>query len=358
MTNIKDVAEKAGVSITTVSHVINETRYVSDDLKTRVQNAMTDLNYRPNTLARSLRSGRSRTIGLVIPDISNLFFADISRKIEDNGFEYGYSVILCNTDDDREKERRYINVLLEKQVDGIIFISVGAVKDNIFKIMDINIPIVVADRDISSLTSDVVLIDNFEGGYKATDYLISLDHKRIGCITGPSLMTPSALRVEGYKDALNNAGILIDESLICQGDFHYEGGRICMQQLLNNPEPPTAIFVCNDMMALGAYRAIYECGKRIPDDISLVGFDNIPFSQTAFPALTTMAQPIADMAKTAVNLLVERIRIMQYMKHNSHSIAPEYKRVILNARLIERESSSKLKKYNNSGEKNESLSMH
>ena len=341
MTNIKDVAEKAGVSITTVSHVINETRYVSDDLKSRVLSAMTALNYRPNTLARSLRSGRSRTIGLVIPDISNLFFAEISRKIEDNGFKYGYSVILCNTDDDREKEKRYINVLLEKQVDGIIFISVGAVKENIYKIMDINIPIVVADRDISSLTSDVVLIDNLEGGYKATNYLIALKHKRIGCITGPSLMTPSSLRVEGYKNALLDAGIPIDETIICQGDFRYEGGKICMLNLLNNSEPPTAVFVCNDMMALGAYRAIHEYGKRIPEDISLVGFDNIPFSQTAYPALTTMAQPIVDMAETAVNLLIERIQIMQKMKH-SHDIAPDYKRVILNAQLIERESCAKI----------------
>ena len=341
MANIKDVAERAEVSITTVSHVINDTRYVSDDLKARVLGAMAALNYRPNTLARSLRSGRSRTIGLVIPDISNLFFAEISRKIEDKGFEYGYSVILCNTDDDREKEKRYINVLLEKQVDGIIFISVGAAKDNIFNKMEMDIPIVVADRDISSLTSDVVLIDNHEGGFKATNYLISLNHKRIACITGPSLMTPSALRVEGYRHALNEAGIPIDDSLICQGDFRYEGGKLCMIDLLNNPEPPTAVFVCNDMMALGAYRAIHECGKIIPKDISLVGFDNIPFSQTAYPALTTMAQPIVEMAKTAVDLLVERIQIMQNMKH-SHDSVPDYKRVILDAQLIERESSAKL----------------
>ena len=165
MTNIKDVAEKAGVSITTVSHVINETRYVSDDLRERVLHAMNALNYRPNTLARSLRSGRSRTIGLVIPDISNLFFAEISRKIEDKGFELGYSVILCNTDDDREKEKSYINVLLEKQVDGIIFISAGASKENILDQVEMGIPVVVTDRDIPNLPSDVVLIDNHKGGY-------------------------------------------------------------------------------------------------------------------------------------------------------------------------------------------------
>lgn len=337
MANIKDVAEKAGVSITTVSHVINETRYVSDDLKARVYGAMEALNYRPNTLARSLRSGRTRTIGLVIPDISNLFFAEISRKIEDKGFEYGYSVILCNTDDDREKEKRYIDVLLEKQVDGIIFISAGAAKENIFKPMDVDIPIVVADRDIPSLTSDIVLIDNHKGGYDATRYLISLNHKRIACIAGPSLATPSALRVEGYKRALEDAGIPIDEALIHQGDFRYESGETCMGELLKNPDPPTAVFVCNDMMALGAIRAIQVSGKRIPEHISLVGFDNIPLSRTVYPALTTMAQPIGEMAKMAVDLLIERIQIKQHLKRN-HDTEPVYKRVVLKAQLIERES--------------------
>ena len=341
MANIKDVAEKAGVSITSVSHVINETRYVSDDLKTRVLSAMEALNYRPNTLARSLRSGRSRTIGLVIPDISNLFFAEISRKIEDKGFEYGYSVILCNTDDDLEKEKRYIDVLLEKQVDGIIFISAGEAKENILKQMEMDIPIVVADRDIPNLTSDVVLIDNHEGGYEATNYLIFLNHKRIACITGPSLVTPSALRVEGYKHALKDAGIPINESLICQGDFRYESGENCMQNLLNNPEPITAVFVCNDMMALGAFRAIHEYGMKIPENISVVGFDNIPLSQTAYPALTTMAQPIAEMANISVDLLVERIQFKQKLKRN-HEGELDFKRLVLKANLVERESCSVL----------------
>jgi LacI family transcriptional regulator len=341
MTNIKDVAVKAGVSITTVSHVINETRYVSDDLKARVYSAMEALNYRPNTLARSLRSGRSRTIGLVIPDISNLFFAEISRKIEDKGFEYGYSVILCNTDDNREKEKSYIDVLLEKQVDGIIFISAGAAKESVFKPKDVDIPIVVADRDIPNLTSDIVLIDNHKGGYDATSYLISLNHKRIACIAGASPVTPSALRVEGYKHALEDAGISVDEILIRPGDFRYESGETCMLELLKTPNPPTAVFVCNDMMALGAIRGIQISGKKIPEDISLVGFDNIPLSRTVYPALTTMAQPIVDMAEVAVNLLVDRIQIKQNLKH-SHAAVPVYKRVILQAQLIERESCAKL----------------
>ena len=231
--------------------------------------------------------------------------------------------------------------MLEKQVDGIIFISAGEAKENILKQMEMDIPIVVADRDIPSLTSDVVLIDNHEGGYEATNYLISLNHKRIACITGPSLVTPSALRVEGYKHALKDAGIPINESLICQGDFRYESGENCMRNLLNNPEPPTAVFVCNDMMALGAFRAIHECGMKIPDNISVVGFDNIPLSQTAYPALTTMAQPIAEMANISVDLLVERIQYKQKLKRN-HEIELDFKRLVLKAYLVERESCSVL----------------
>jgi len=344
MTNIKDVANRACVSITTVSHVINETRFVSDTLKKRVLDAMIALNYHPNTLARSLRSGRSRTIGLVIPDISNLFFAEISRKIEDKGYENGYSVILCNTDDDREKEKSYIDVLLEKQVDGFIFISAGAAKYNLLDKLEVGIPIVVADRDIPDLSSDVVLIDNHGGGYEATRYLANLNHQRIACITGPSLMTPSALRVEGYRDALNDSGIPIDESLICQGDFRYESGEICMRNLLNNANPPSAVFVCNDMMALGAIRAIHEAGIKIPDQISLIGFDNIPLSRTSYPALTTMAQPILDMAKISVDLLDERIQFKQILKRNLEAEL-DFKRIVLKAELVERDSCSVFNKY-------------
>lgn len=335
MATINDVAEKAGVSITTVSHVINETRYVSEELTERVYQAMRELNYRPNTLARSLRSGRTKTIGLLIPDISNLFFAEISRRIEDKGFEHEYSVILCNTDDNSKKEELYINVLLEKQVDGIIFISAGEVEKNLKKPQDFGIPTVIADRDIQDAKSDVVLLDNLKGGYDATRYLISLNHKRIGCISGPSPVTPSAQRVEGYKKALKEAGIEVDGSLIQTGDFRYEGGEVAMRNFLDLASPPTAVFACNDMMALGAMRAIKDRGLLIPDDVSLVGFDNIPISRSVFPDLTTFAQPIKEMADVIVDLLVNRIS--QKKKHKTdEQEMEEYKRIVLEATIIER----------------------
>ena len=302
---------------------------------------MEKLNYYPNTLARSLRSGRTKTIGLLIPDISNLFFAEISRKIEDKGFEFGYSVILCNTDDDLSKEESYINVLLEKQVDGIIFISAGSSESSLAKPLDLYIPIVVADRDVADINSDVVLLNNYKGGFDATNYLISLNHKRIACISGPSLVTPSAQRVEGYKQALLESGLTVDGSLIKTGDFRFDGGEKAMREILVNPELPTAVFICNDMMALGAIRAINDLGKRVPDDFSLIGFDNIPLSKTVYPSLTTMSQPITKMADLVIELLLEKISLKQKQKRTNEE-EPQYNRMILEAELIERDSCKRI----------------
>jgi len=337
MANIKDVADLAGVSITTVSHVINKTRFVSDELIERVNKAMEVLDYHPNTLARSLRSGQTKTIGLVIPDISNQFFAEVSRKIEDKGFEYGYSVFLCNTDDDSSKEKSYIDVLLANQVDGIVFISAGEVSNNLKKVLDSDVPIVIADRDIEEIQSDIVLLDNFHGGYEATKYLIGLGHKRIGCITGPSPVTPSALRLQGFKTAMHESGLKFDPLLITQGDFRYQSGEVAMLDLLSNPQRPTAVFVFNDMMALGAIRAVYNRGLKVPDDLSLIGFDDIPLSRALYPTLTTMAQPILEMANLVVDLLIEKIRMHERQAWKQKE-TPRYQRILMKAKLIERES--------------------
>jgi len=337
MINIKDVAELAGVSITTVSHVINQTRYVSEELVERVNKAMAELDYHPNTLARSLRSGRTKTIGLVIPDISNQFFAEVSRKIEDKGFEYGYSVILCNTDDDSSKEKSYIDVLVANQVDGIVFISAGEVSDNLAKTFNSNLPIVIADRDVQDIQSDIVLVDNYLGGYDATRYLIRLGHRRIGCITGPSPVTPSAQRLQGFRDAMQESGLQVDPALIAAGDFRYQSGEAAMQKLLGQPPPPTAVFAFNDMMAMGAIRAVYNNGLKIPEDFSLIGFDDIPLSRAIYPTLTTMAQPIVEMANLVVDLLVEKIRLRE-KRIRMQKEAPEYQRIVMKANLMERES--------------------
>lgn len=335
MTNIKDIAKKAGVSVATVSHVINDTRYVSDELKKRVYDSMRELDYHPNTLASSLRSGRTRTIGLIVPDISNLFFADVARKIEDRGLEHDHSVILCNSDDDEEKEAKYIDVLIAKQVDGIIFISAGFNNKHLQKLMSKRIPIVVADRDLADVAADVVIVDNLNGGYIATKYLISLGHRKIACISGPSRLTPSAQRIEGYRKALDEAGIIENGSLQTAGDFRFQGGEDAMTKLLESVDPPTAVFACNDMMAVGAMRAIHNKGLNVPEDISIIGFDDIQISQRVYPSITTIAQPMKEMAEKVVDYLIERIRIKSDRKIEKE---PDFHKTILETYLVVRDS--------------------
>ena len=337
MANMKDVAKRAGVSITTVSHVINKTRYVSDELTECVYKAMAELDYHPNLVAGSLRSGRTRTIGLIIPDITNPFFSEISRKIEDSGFEHGYSVIVCNTDDDFTKEKSYIDVLIAKQVDGIVFISAGDEPENLKKPIESEVPIVVVDRDIKDIHTNVVLVDNLDGGYEATRYLIGLGHKRIGFISGPAGVRGSALRFEGYRKALDEAGLDFDESIIGQGDYRYKGGGDAMQTILQNPPYPTAVFASNDVMALGAVRKIFDHGMKVPEDISVIGFDNIPLSNIAYPSLTTMAQPAREMSAIIMKLLIQDIKYLE-QRHRKQGEKPEFQKVILKSKLIERDS--------------------
>ena len=233
MVTIEDVAVRAGVSVTTVSHVINHTRPVSDGLVTRVQAAMDELGYQPNALARSLRRKQSHTIGMIVPDNANPFFAEIARGIEDASFAEGYVVILCNSDGDLERESIYIDLLMKKQVDGVLLVAAGASAGGIVQLLSRNLPLVVVDRDLPGLEVDCALTDNFLGGKIATEHLLQLGHQRIGCITGPSELTPSARRVEGYRQAFEEKGLAVDPSLIVHGDFQDRGGYLAAQTLFS-----------------------------------------------------------------------------------------------------------------------------
>lgn len=330
---MRNVADLAGVSPTTVSHVINNTRKVDDSTRKKVIDAMDELDYLPNTIARSLRSGETKTIGLIIPDVANSFFAEIARKIENIGFHQGYSVILCNSDNDTQKQRFYIQTLLEKQVDGVIFISAGESEEFLYRLSENHIPIVVADRDVPLQLADVVLLDNESAGYTATRYLIESGHTQIACITGPNDLSPSMMRVTGYKKALSDAGIQLRPDLILQADFRYAGGEKAMQKLLILQQQPTAVFVLNDMMAIGAMTAIRKGKLRVPEDISIVGFDDIELASAITPSLTTVAQPITEMAELSTMLLIEKMQ-------NRNQIGVN-KKIILEARLVIRESSQK-----------------
>ena len=327
---IIDVARLAGVSTTTVSHFINGTRYVSDDLRARVEKAIAELGYRPNSLARGLRKGESKTIGLIVPDNSNPFFAEILRSIENIGYFNGYSVILCNSDGDIEKEIAYTELLFAKQVDGIIFITTNNSCEHLQQLTDNGIPIIVIDRDIPLKGTDVLLVDNFQGGYEATRYLIGLGHRRIACITGPSLLTPSAERVNGYKQALAQAGIAENPDWIVAGDFQFQGGESGIEKLMQLENQPTAVFACNDLMALGVLRGLRKTRLTIPADLSLVGFDDIPLASVVSPALTTIAQPILKISELAIELLIDRIQ--------NKSSEFEEKHIVLPTQIVIRES--------------------
>jgi len=308
MATIKEVANLAGVSVATVSHVINETRYVSDSVRKQVQQAMDELGYRPNTLARSLRRGQTHTLGLILPDSANPFFAEVGRSIEIAAFAAGYNVILCNTENDFEKETLYTNVLINKRVDGMIFVATGARSDSLQKLMELGLPAVVMDREFPEMEMDVVLSDNHQGGYLATQHLIALGHRRIGCIAGPSKITPSALRVAGYTQALQESGLTVNPDFIMHGDFHPESGYKVAGEMLAGPTPPTAIFACNDLMAIGVLRAVAETGQRVPEDIAVIGYDDIELASYATPPLTTIKQPTLEMGSATLKFLLSRIK--------------------------------------------------
>ncbi|MBN1267840.1 MAG: LacI family DNA-binding transcriptional regulator [Anaerolineales bacterium] len=329
---IKDVAERAGVSTATVSHVINNTRHVEENTRNLVEQSMNDLRYHPNSLARSLRSGETKTIGLIVPDVSNLFFADIARRIENLGYEHGYSVILCNSGNDLKKQRTYIDTLTAKQVDGVIFISAGESTEDLERLSKSNTPIVVADRVVPLSLADVVLLNNEEAGYTATKHLIDLGHTKIGCITGPSDVSPSMQRVSGYRRALEENDIRFKDKYVTAGDFTYRGGNEGMKRLLSQPDRPSAVFVLNDMMAIGAISTARSLGYRVPEDVSIVGFDDIELANAVNPALTTMAQPMQELADVATKRLIEKLLSSEGNWENQ--------KFVLHAKLVVRESTA------------------
>ena len=331
---MREVAEHAGVSVTTVSHVVNNTRTVNPDTRSRVEETMRVLGYQPNVVARNLRRGKTHTIGIILPDSANPYFAEVVRGIEDTSFSQGYSVILCNSDNDLEKECFYSNVLLEKQVDGIIFVAAGLSGENIHHLQDRGIPLVLVDRRVPEVEADYVLTDNQGGGRLATRHLIDRGHRAIACIAGPEGVKLSSDRIAGYRQALEDAGIAIQPQLILEGDFQYQSGYHAAQGLFGNRSAPTAIFACNDLMAIGVNRFAHEKGLRIPEQLSIVGFDDIRLAAYTHPPLTTIRQPKHTMGSSAAKLLLERM--------TNRDLAPRL--VVLETQLIVRESTDQVQK--------------
>ena len=304
---IHDVARDAGVSVTTVSHVLNQTRFVSEPVRARVQAAVQQLHYIPSALARSLKNNRTHTIGMIIPNSSNPYFAEIIRGIEDTCFAAGFNVILCNSDDDPAKQGKYIRVLAEKQVDGLIVLSSGGDDELGEQLRQANMPQVLVDREVDSSNADLVEVNHDGGGWLATRHLLQLGHSRIACITGPLGLSSAAQRLRGFRRAMADANLAVEEKWICQSDFTAAGGHAAMQKLLVAGPRPSAVFVCNDLMAFGAVSAANAANLVLPRDLSVIGFDDIALAAYCSPPLCTVAQPKHRMGAVAVQLLLARI---------------------------------------------------
>jgi LacI family transcriptional regulator len=310
-TTIKDIAKETGLSITTVSLILNKKgdRFPAKTKQT-VFDAVETLNYRPNQLAISLLTRQTRTIGLIIPDISNIFFSELARGIEDRSRRDNYTVILCNSNDEYLLERQCVNILADRSVDGIILVisaeSFGPKNEECLSSLRVlGIPIILIDSFNDSGDFSTIAVDNMAGSCLAVQHLLDLGHRRIGCITGPQGIQTNKDRFKGYTKTLTEAGLEPKPALIYEGDFRYHGGykgAICLLK-----QKPTAIFCHNDMMAVGAAKALKDKGLKIPQDISLMGFDDIFFAQYMDVPLSTVAQPVYRMGEDAAAVLLEEI---------------------------------------------------
>ena len=309
MATIKDVARLANVSITTVSRVINnKSEGVSEETRQRVLQVMENLNYQPNRVARGLVTRRTNTLGLILPDITNPFFPEIARAVEDTANKHGYNIILCNTDDRSDKEELYIRVLKSKCVDGIVFTSsTTPVFRHVRQLRDYKMPFVLLDRYFYDEQLPGVYTDGCQGMHEITRFVLEMGHREIAYIGGPSEAPNSMYRYAGFEQALKNFGLNLDKELIVEGNYKISGGREGVLELLSKGRDFTAVVCANDLMAIGAMEELKDAGFRIPEDISITGFDDIPMARYVEPKLTTVAQPCYQMGEMATELLIKLI---------------------------------------------------
>jgi len=304
---LKMVAESAGISVNTASRAINNKQDINSETKKRVLQIAKELGYIRNAAAVALRTKKTGTIGVVIADNRNPFYAEVLNGMEETAREKNYHIILANTQRDYQKEEEAINLLLAKRVDGLLIAPVQDRDDDIRNLIEANFPFVILGRDFENIKVDAVYNDEIKGGFLAAEYLIKKGHKRIAFINGFLHKSPARGRLEGYKKALKKFGIPLDDILVSVGDIDVEDGYKRTKQMIKKNLDFTAIFAYNDMMAFGAMQAIKEKGLRIPEDIGLVGYDDIPFSSLISPALTTVKVKKQNLGVESVKLLFSRI---------------------------------------------------
>jgi LacI family transcriptional regulator len=311
MHSIHDVAALAGVSSTTVSRYLNNSGYVGKTARERIAHAIVELNYIPNSIARSLTSKSTLTIGLLLPDIGNVHWTSVARGAEDEARKNGYNVILCNTDSDSTKLEEYISVLLQRQVDGLIYAPISGAKKTLLELFEPiqkkNTPAVIIDVPLPGANVDTILVDSRSGAYQLAELLITMGHRRIAIITGEKNYYTSSERLTGALSALEKAGIKQQKCLIRYTEYDILTSQKAAHELLQLPERPTAFFAANNFIGLGIIRAVREAGLRIPEDISLVCFDDIPQASLIDPFLTVAAQPTYEIGQIASKMLIERM---------------------------------------------------
>ena len=332
MANIKDVAKRAGVAPITVSRCVNDSGYCSPEARARIEEAIAELGFVPNRLATGLRSKRTHTLALVLTDITNPFFTTIARGVEDVASKAGYTVIFCNTDESVTKEQMYLQMLLEKRVDGILLVPALSGVETVNKIKKQGTPIVLIDRRLQDLQTDSVRCDSEGGAYELTRLLLSLGHREIAMLNGPRGVSTAEDRLAGYHRALAEAGIPQNEEREIHGAFVQESGFEMARQAMERTNKPTAVFAANNFIAIGVLKAFQEMGLGVPEDVAVVGFDDLPPALITFPFLTVAAQPAYEMGKKAIEILLGRLE---------GEITGQFQEVVLPAEMIIRQSSGR-----------------
>ena len=308
MSTMKDVARLAGVSTSTVSHVINNNRFVSEGVREKVEQAIRHLNYAPSALARSLKINQTHTIGMLLTTSSNPFYAEVVRGVEESCYQRGYSLILCNTAGDEERMNRSLETLMQKRVDGLLIMCTESPLPS----ADIltrypSIPAVMMDWAPFEGRGDIIQDNALLGGELATQHLIDSGYTRIACIAGPQDKTPARMRLEGYRNAMTKSGLAILPGYVVNGDFEFQGGYNGMVELLALETPPEAVFTSNDAMAVGVYHALYQAGMQVPQQMAVMGYDDIELARYLTPPLSTIHQPKDALGELAIDTLLHRL---------------------------------------------------
>ncbi|MEU9321347.1 LacI family DNA-binding transcriptional regulator [Streptomyces sp. NPDC048295] len=305
MTSIKDVAAQAGVSVATVSRVLNSHPSVSPDARTRVLAAVDALGYRPNAVARSLRTDQTRTLGLVISDVLNPYFTELARFVEEEARALGYSVIIGNADERPELQDHHVRTLLDRRIDGLLVSPADGDSPLMADVARAGTPMVFVDRWMPGVDVPVVRADGRLAIRDLVAHLHALGRRRLAIIAGPAATTTGNERVEAFREALRAYGLVLPDAYIGQGDFQADSGRRVTERFLALPEPPEVVFAADNLMALGALDAIRAAGLRVPQDIGLAAFDDIPWFVHTAPPITAIAQPTGELGRAAVRALVD-----------------------------------------------------